>query len=92
MISQCDRQQDFWILSCIQVEIFCLRALFVACALFSYECTDSESGNTYKQVTRTALILISLGKQGLEQRRVLKERVLMMFSFLENPMDFPSKM
>ena len=63
-------------------EIFCLRAVFVACSLFSCKCTYSEFRNTYKQATRAALIwIISLGRQGLEQRKVLKERVFMMFSF-----------
>ena len=69
----------------IQSEIFCLRAVFVACSLYSYKCTDSEFGNTYEQATTTALILIiSLGRQGLEQRKLLKERVFMMFSFLDS--------
>ena len=81
MFSQCDRKQNFWILPWIQSEIFCLRAVFVACSLFLYECTDSEFRNTHKQATRTALIpIISLGRQGLEQTKVLKERVFMMFS------------
>ena len=82
MFSQCDRKRDFWILPWIQSEIFCLRAVFVACSLFLYERTDFKFGNTYEQATRTALILIiSLGRQGLEQRKALKERVFMMFSF-----------
>ena len=82
MFSQCDMKRDFWILAWIQSEIFCLRAVFLACSLFSYECTYSELGNTYKQATRTALIpIISIGRQELEQRKVLKERVFMMFSF-----------
>ena len=78
----------------LESEIFCLTAVFVACTLFSYGCTDSEFRNTYEQATRTALILIiSLGKQGLVQRKILKERIFMMFSFfLENPMDSPSKL
>ena len=82
MFSQCDRKQDFWILPWIQSEIFCLRAVSISCSLFSYKCTDSEFRNTYEQATRTALIpIILLGRQGLEQRKVLKERVFMMFSF-----------
>ena len=89
MFSQCDRKQDFWILPWIQSEIFCLRAVFVACSLFSYECTDSEFRNTYEQTTRTAFILIiSLGRQGLDQRKVLKERVFMMFSFFRESNGF----
>ena len=92
MFSHCDTKEDFWILPGIQSEFFCLKAVFVGCSLFSYECTDSEFRNTYKQATRTALIPIALiGKQSLEQAKVLKERVFMMFSFSENPMDSPSK-
>ena len=82
MFLQCDKKWDFWILPSIQSEIFCHKAVFVACSLFSYESTDSEFINTYEQATRTALILIILlRRQGLEQRKVLKERVFMMFSF-----------
>ena len=62
---------------------------FVACSLFSCECTDSEFENTYEQAKRTALILIiSLVRQGLEQRKVLKERVFMMFSFFRESNGF----
>ena len=82
MFLQCDRTQDFWILPLIQSEIVCLRAALVACYLFSYECTDSEFRNTYEQATRTALIpIISPGRQSLEQKKVLKESVFIMFSF-----------
>ena len=82
MFLQGDRKQDFWIFPWIQSEIFCLGAVFVACSLFLYECTDSEFRNTYKQATTTALIpIILLRRQGLEQRKVLKEGVFMMFSF-----------
>ena len=74
IFSHCDTKQDFWIIPWIQNEIFCLKAIFVACSLFSYECTDSEFGNTYEQATRTALILIiSIRKQGLEQRKVFHD-------------------
>ena len=90
MFSQCDRKQYFWILPWTQSEKFCLRAVFVACSLFSYECTDSDFGNTHEQAIRTALIpIISLGRQGLEQRKVLKERVFMMFSCFREFNGFP---
>ena len=82
MFSHCDRKRDYWILPWIQSEIFYLKAVFVACSFFLYKCTDSEFGNTYEQATRTVLLLIiSIGRQDLEQRKVLKERVFMMFSF-----------
>ena len=92
MFSHCDMKQDFWILPWIESEIFCLKTVFVACSLFSYECTNSEFWNTYEQATRTALIpIISIGRQSLEQRKILKERAFMMFSFSVNPMDSLSK-
>ena len=61
--------QDFWIFPWIESEMFCFKALFVACSLCSYECTDSELKTPYKQATRTALIQsLLLGRQCLEQR------------------------
>ena len=59
-------------------EIFCIKAVFVACSLCWYVCTDTESETAYEQATITALIQnISLGRgKGLEKR------VFIMFSSL----------
>ena len=79
-----------------QSEIFCLTAVIVACSLCLYICTYPELETAYEQAAITALIQnISLGRQGLEQRKVLKrEKVFIMFSFffLENAMHSSSKL
>ena len=48
-------KQDFWALPWIQSEVVCLTAVFVACSLFSYECTYSDFSNTNEQATRKPL-------------------------------------
>ena len=51
-----DRDSDFWIFSWIQSEMFCFTAVFIACSLCSYECTDSKLETPHEQATITAFI------------------------------------
>ena len=56
----------------VSSEIFCLTAVIVACSLCSYVCTGPELEIVYEQATIPVLTQnISLGRQGLEQRKVL---------------------
>ena len=66
------------------VHILSHSCFFVSFSLWSYVCVCPELEISYKQGTITALIQnISFRRQGLERRKVWKERVFIIFSFFQ---------